>query len=147
MINETYFIYNNIKCTLYVAFVQNAWITKLRYAQTKWNELLEQEDEKEKKKNNSPADKRKRNNEDKEHREMDTDSEQESTGTNSESNSNEDNSNVFDDEDMETQHTISDTTELKVDINSNSEHINHELNKRTRPIVPQRKISRLTSAI
>ncbi|CAB3986249.1 rho guanine nucleotide exchange factor 26-like isoform X1, partial [Paramuricea clavata] len=133
--------------------VKNIWITKLRDAQTKWNELIEQENEQEKSQNNSPADNRKRNNENIEyHRRMDTDSE--SAGTNSESNSNEDTSNhIFDEEDMDMQQTIAENTEIadttditECDINSNHEHIN-DIYKQTRPKAPPRKISRLASAI
>lgn len=83
---------------------------------------------------------------------MDTDSE--SAGTNSESNSNEDTSNnIFDEEDVDMQQTIADNTEIadtaditECDKNSNHEHIN-DIYKQTRPKAPQRKISRLASAI
>ena len=110
--------------------------------------MIEQHDQ-EKSQNNSPADNRKRNNEDIDYRETDTDSE--SAGTNSESN--DETSNIFDEADMDMKQTIVDNTEnadttkiTEHDINSNHEHID-EVYRRTRPNVPRRKISRLTSAI
>ncbi|XP_028400592.1 rho guanine nucleotide exchange factor 11-like [Dendronephthya gigantea] len=119
--------------------VKNIWISKLRDAQTTWNELIEQEDEQRKNQNSSPSHDRKRNSAEIEYRETDTDSEQEelSVGTNSGSNSNDETSHVFYEE-MEMKQNTAETTEL--DINSN-------VSMRTRPSAPRRRISRLTSAI
>ena len=79
-----------------------------------------------------------------EYREIDTDSEQESVGTNSESND-EASGHVSGDEDMQIQEIIVDISET--DESLINEQSNNELNYRTRPSAPRRKISRLASAI
>ena len=124
--------------------VKNLWISKLKDAQTKWNELMEQEDEQIKSQKNSPADSRKRNMEDIENRDVETDSE--STETNSESNE-EMSNNAFGEEDIDVKQAIADDTDItECDINCNHEYTD-EVYKPTRPLAPRRKISRLTSAI
>ena len=98
--------------------------------------------------NSSPTDNRKHENIDY----HDTDSESERT--NSESNSNDETSNMLDEEDMDVQQSVDHYTEPDVpdttaerDINFNNKHIDKEVQNRTRPIAPRRKISRLTSEI
>jgi hypothetical protein len=80
-----------------------------------------------------------------EHRDVETDSE--SSATNSESNGDVVN-NTFGEEDIDVKQTVADNAEVtdnvERDINSNHEHID---DKQSRPNLPRRKISRLTSAI
>lgn len=123
-------------------------MSKLKDAQTKWNELIEQEDEQVKSQNSSPTDNRKHENIDY----HDTDSESEET--NSETHSNDETSNMLDEDDMDIQQSVEHYTEPDVpdtaverDINFNNRHIDTDVNNRTRPNALRRKISRLTSEI
>jgi hypothetical protein len=80
-----------------------------------------------------------------EHRDVETDSE--SSGTNIESNGDVVN-NTFGEEDIDVKQTVADNAEVtdnvERDINSNHEYTD---DKQSRPNLPRRKISRLTSAI